>query len=129
MDRRTVLKGGIAVALTAHTAVASGEAVASTLDTLISDHKRALDIDLAAWERAGAIEESIENHTLPKVQTSVLLQGRDGEGNDIRVPQFSYSEVEIRQVFDRHLQTTMMLTPEPLREGHGEPLGAMRREG
>lgn len=87
MNRRTVLKGGIAVALTAHTAVASGEALPSTLDTLISGHRRMLDIDGAAWERAGDLEASIENHKLPKVQTSTLYRGRDDEGNQILVPQ------------------------------------------
>lgn len=116
MDRRTVLKGGIAVALTAHTAVASGEALPSTLDTLISEHKRMLDIDGAAWDRAGNLEASIENHKLPKVQTSVLFQGRDDEGNDIRVPQFSYSEGAIREVFARHLSTHLLLTPKSLHD-------------
>jgi hypothetical protein len=116
MNRRTVLKGGIAVALTAHTAVASGEALPSTLDTLISEHKRMLDIDGAAWDRAGDLEASIENHKLPKVQTSVLFQGRDDEGNRIRVPQFSYSEGAIREVFARHLKDQLTLTPKSLHD-------------
>jgi hypothetical protein len=111
MDRRTVLKGGIAVALTAHTAVASGEALPSTLDTLISEHKRMMDVDSAAWDRAGDLEASIENHKLPKVQTSTLFQGRDAEGNRIRVPQFSYSEDAIREVFARHLSHELFVAP------------------
>lgn len=116
MDRRTVLKGGIAVALTAHTAVASGEALPSTLDTLISEHKRMMDIDGAAWDRAGDLEASIENHKLPKVQTSTLLQGRDTEGNDTRVPQFSYSEDAIREVFSRHLNHVLFLAPKSMHD-------------
>lgn len=111
MNRRTVLKGGIAVALTAHTAVASGEALPSTLDALISEHKRMLDIDGAAWERAGDLEASIENHKLPKVQTSTLFQGRDAEGKRVWVPQFSYSEDAIREVFARHLNHELFVAP------------------
>lgn len=115
MDRRTVLKGGVAVALTAHTAVASGEASASTLDTLIAEHTRAIELDKAAWCVVGDLTERLDTseggHPSVRVQTSYLYQGRDAEGNEIRKPRYSFSEAEIEKVFAGNLKDLLLFNP------------------
>ncbi len=112
MDRRTVLKGGIAVALTAHTAVASGEALPSTLDMLISEHTRVLALDKAAWtvvaDLSERLDESEGGHPSVRVQTSYLHRGRDADGNDIKTPIYSYSEAEIEKAFADDLKTLLL---------------------
>lgn len=111
MDRRTVLKGGFALAATAHTAVASGEDTASVLTKLIDRHKSALAADSDAWNIVSDITEVLESngHDLPKVQIGVyhVMDGRK--------PMFGRSEEEIRAHSEKHMKAQLSMLQHPNR--------------
>lgn len=89
----------------------------SLLDALIANHNEAIKHDCVTWTIVGdlteALDESPDGHQPPKVQTSVLYCGKDDDGKDIRKPQFSYSEEDIREVFTRHKHSQLALYPGP----------------
>lgn len=104
MDRRTVLKGGIAIALAGHTAVASADVAEAPLEKLIREHKDAVALDRAGWTTLSEIEETevMESRPFPKVQTARTWLGRGDDGEAIYQPSYSYTEDHIREVYERH---------------------------
>lgn len=104
MDRRTVLKGGIAIAFAGHTAVASAEMQEAPLHRLIRLHKDAVAVDRSAWDKVSDIDDTDVMHERPdtKVQTSRLNLGRSENGEPVFEPRYSRTEEHIREVFKRH---------------------------
>lgn len=104
MPRRSILKRGLAAALCGAATTAQAMPEVSTLSVLIQKHKDALAADRAAWEAASDLEDLPAMLARPRVrvQTSTLHLGRDDEGNQITEERYSYSEKEIRTVYDRH---------------------------
>lgn len=111
MDRRTVLKGGLALAVTAHTAVASGDDTASMLTKLIDRHKTALAADESAWHIVSDITEVLETngHEAPKVQIGVY-HVMDGTK-----PMYGRSEEEIRAHSEKHMNGQLSMLQHPNR--------------
>lgn len=111
MDRRTVLKGGIALAVASHTAVASGDDIASTLTKLIERHKSALAADDVAWSAASDICEVLESqgHDRPKVQIGIYRMGENTK------PILARSEEEIRAHSEKHMRSQLSMLQHPAR--------------
>lgn len=105
MDRRTVLKGGLVLAATAHTAVASSDDNASALTKLIDRHKSALSADKKAWNLVSDITEALESngHEMPKVTIGVY-HTIDGDK-----PIIGRTEADVRSHYAKHLKAQLSL--------------------
>ncbi|WCK26662.1 hypothetical protein [Agrobacterium pusense] len=105
ITRRTAIKGGVAVALTAHTTVASGDDNASALTKLIDRHKTALSADKKAWNVVADITEALEHngHEMPKVTIGVYHTMDGGK------PIIGRTESDVRSHYAKHLKAQLSL--------------------
>ena len=74
----------------------------SALSLLITKHKDAIDLDKAAWEGVSDLDDIMPERPTAMVQTARTYQGRDNNGREVFSPSFSWSEEDIRRVYDRH---------------------------
>lgn len=93
MNRRTVLKGGAVLAITAHSKVASGTAHevkndCAALEALFADHATAMAADNEAWSESSDIEDSEAMCGRPKLEIQIgrMYVGRDDDGNEVTRP-------------------------------------------
>jgi hypothetical protein len=104
---RRAFLAGVAVisvpsAATACEVVITSQDVPTGMSVLIAKHKAAIELDKAAWEGVSDLDDILPERPTAKVQTARTYQGRNNNGVEVFSPSFSWTEEDIRRVYERH---------------------------